>query len=217
MTSTSAVVSPFVHWAVYNISSRDREIPNMTFNVGGACYNNKWPSIWREITSLERSRSTIHNKYYNFLSALIPLFTPIFQRNGPSYIPNHYKPRPEPQMSVIPLWVIITSSFLQRGSQYTPRCHHHPLSIVWLVGGGRKLQEDYYYPSPLGHVIEIQDVWVTSRVYLKIFLVQCALRSIWQNPLLTGFNWWTRQRAVRRRGGRQYFRRIWRSYRPGNK
>jgi hypothetical protein len=67
--------------------------------------------------------------------------------------------------------VIITSSFLQRGSQYTPRCHHHhPLIVAWSVGGEKTLQEDYYYPSPLGHVVEIQDVWVTNRVYLQFFL-----------------------------------------------
>ena len=66
--------------------------------------------------------------------------------------------------------MIITSSFLQRGSQYTPRYHHHhPLVVAWSVRGEETLQEDYY-PSPLGHVIEIQDVWVTNRVYLQIFL-----------------------------------------------
>ena len=90
----------------------------------------------------------------------------LFPRDSPSYIPNHYK---HLNLKCQPLRVIITSLFLRRGSQYTPTRHHHPLTIAWSVGGEKALQEDYYYPSLLGHVIEIQDVWVTSRVYLQIF------------------------------------------------
>ena len=75
-------------------------------------------------------------------------------------------------MSAKPLQVIITSSFLQRGSQYTPRYHHHhPLVVAWSVGVEETPQENYYYPPPLGHVTEKQDVWVTSRVYLMFFLL----------------------------------------------
>jgi len=115
---------------------------------------------------LNATRRTIHNKYHNLLPVIIPLFKSLFQKNGPSYIPDHYKQmNPDLNLKCQPLRVIIASSpFLQRGSQYTPRCHHHP-KIAWSVGGEMTLQEEYYYSSLLGHVIEIQDVWATSRVY----------------------------------------------------
>jgi len=79
---------------------------------------------------------------------------------------NHYgQTNLDPNLDRQPLSVIIISSpFLQRGSQYTPT-HHHPLAVDWSVGGEETLQEDYYYPSPLDHVIEIQDVWVTSQTF----------------------------------------------------
>ena len=89
VTSTAAVVSPFVHWAeAFEILNFRLWHPTLTASatmIRGRPFDHK-------LQVLNAARRTIHNKYYNLLSVLIPLFTSLFQRNGlPPYIPNHYK------------------------------------------------------------------------------------------------------------------------------